>query len=188
MFADRGALIVDADQLAREVVKQGTAGLRRIADHFGPEILTASGDLDRSALAQRVFADDDARLVLEQIVHPAVGAEFEARVAAALPGTVVVYDVPLLVENDLADAVDLVVVTHAEREERIRRAVTIRGMTPTQVSDRMAAQATDADRIAVADVVIRTDGDLEEVRSRVDQVWNELLLPELSRRQADGTP
>lgn len=177
LLAGHGAIVIDADVLAREVVAPGTPGLAAIAQRFGPEILTATGELNRAVLAGLVFGDEVARADVEAITHPAVAAAFEAALAAAPEGSVVVYDVPLLVENGLADRFDLVVVTEASAEERVRRAVVNRGMSPEAVRARIAAQASDAQRRAVADVVIDTDHPLGKVRDAVAHLWRTTILP-----------
>lgn len=172
-----GAVVIDADVLAREVVEPGTAGLARVVARFGERVLDASGGLDRAALARIVFDDGDARRDLEAIIHPAVAEAFEDRLAAAPPDAIVVHDVPLLTENGLAPRYHLVVVTEADLQVRVRRAVTDRGMAPEEVLARAAAQATDAQRREVADIVLGTATDLAAVRSGVELLWRERLVP-----------
>lgn len=180
MLAELGAVVIDADQLARDVLAPGTPGLAAVLDRFGPELADDAGVLDRRALAGRVFADPAARRDLEAIVHPAVAAGFEQAVAAAAvraPDTIVVHDVPLLVEAELAGRYHLVLVAMAPQEERIRRAVAERGMVRDAVLERIAAQADDAERLAVADVVVDTDRPLAQVRRQLDALWQDRLVP-----------
>lgn len=171
-FAELGALVVDADALAREVVAGGTPGLARVVEEFGADVLRPDGTLDRPALGRVVFGDPDALARLNGIVHPLVRARAAELIAAAPPGAVVVQDVPLLVETGQADRYDLVVVVEAPAAERVARLVRDRGMTEDEVRARMAAQASDDERRAVADVVIVNDADLATLRDRVDEVWH----------------
>jgi dephospho-CoA kinase len=176
-LADLGAVVVDADRLAREVVEPGTPGLAEVVAAFGRQVLGPDGALDRPTLGRLVFADEAARRRLEAIVHPRVRERTAALVAAAPPDAVVVNDVPLLVEAGLAGGYDLVVVVLAPRRERLRRLVEVRGMAEAEASSRIAAQADDARRRAVADVVIVNDGTRAELRERVAQVWRDRLAP-----------
>lgn len=166
-----GALLVDSDALARLVLEPGTEGLAAVQDAFGDRVIAADGSLDRAALAQIVFADPAARQRLNGIVHPRVRRMAREIVEQAGPDAVVVQDVPLLVETGQADAFDLVIVVEAPAEERIRRMVEDRGMTHEDALARMAAQATDEERAAVADVVIVNDGDLDRLREITRRVW-----------------
>lgn len=170
-FAELGALVVDADQLAREVVAAGTPGLAAVVAEFGPGVLRPDGELDRPALGRLVFGDQERLGRLNAIVHPLVRARAAELTAAAPDGTVVVQDVPLLVESGQADRFDLVVVVEAPVGVRTERLVRDRGMTAEQARSRMAAQATDEQRRAVADVVLVNDGDLDSLRAEVDRVW-----------------
>lgn len=172
-FAELGALVVDADVLAREVVGPGTDGLAAVVAEFGPEVLAADGSLDRPALAKLVFGDEAARERLNAIVHPLVRRRAAEQIAEAPPGTVVVQDVPLLVETGLAGGYDLVVVVEAPEEVRVGRLTRDRGIAADEARSRMAAQATDAERRAVADVVLVNDGDLDGLRAQADRVWSE---------------
>jgi dephospho-CoA kinase len=174
-FAELGALVVDADVLAREVVAAGTPGLARVAEEFGEGVVRADGTLDRPALARIVFGDEAALARLNGIVHPLVRERAAELVAAVPPGTVVVQDVPLLVETGQADRYDLVVVVQAPADVRVARLARDRGMTEDEARSRMAAQATDEQRRAVADVVIVNDADLATLRDRVDEVWRERI-------------
>ena len=174
-LAERGAVLIDADLVAREVVELGTPGLAGLVAEFGPRILLADGRLDRGALGRVVFGDEDARRRLNTIVHPLVGSRTAELMAAAGTDAVVVNDVPLLVENGMAAGYHLVVVVEAPRAARIQRLVTTRGMTAEAATARMSAQASDAERRAVADVLIDNSGaehDLDEV---VDRLWTDRL-------------
>jgi dephospho-CoA kinase len=172
-----GAWIIDSDQIAREVVAPGTAGLRAVVDDFGDEVLAGDGTLDRSALATRVFDDADARHRLNAIVHPLVAARSAELVAAAPPDAVVIHDVPLLVENDLAGQFPLVMVVYADAAVRLRRLVEQRGMVESDAAARIAAQATDAQRQAVADVWLDNSAGPERTLAAVDRLWAQRLVP-----------
>ncbi len=166
-----GALLVDSDALARLVLEPGTEGLEAVRDVFGDRVIAPDGSLDRAALASIVFADAAQRERLNRIVHPRVRRMAREIVAEAGPDAVVVQDVPLLVETGQAHAFDLVIVVQAPHEERIRRMVEDRGMSRQDAEARIAAQATDEQRAAVADVVIVNDGDLERLRELTRAVW-----------------
>lgn len=173
-LAELGAVIVDADQIVRDVQSPGSEVLARIADTFGAEVIAPDGTLDRAALGARVFGDDTALASLNAIVHPAVRAESARRFAAAFEAdadAVVVYDVPLLVEARVDDPWDLIVVADAPAALRERRLVELRGMEAAQAKARIAAQVSDEQRRAVADVLIDTTGTLEGTRSQVDALW-----------------
>ncbi|MFE5870504.1 dephospho-CoA kinase [Streptomyces roseifaciens] len=174
LLASYGAVIVDSDRIAREVVEPGTPGLAAVVAEFGEAVLTPEGTLDRPRLGAVVFADPDRLAVLNAIVHPLVRARSAELEAAAAPDAVVVHDVPLLAENGLAPLYDLVLVVDAGAETRLDRLVRLRGMTPDEARARMAAQATREDRLAVADVVIDNDGPVEALRRRVEKVWGDL--------------
>lgn len=176
-LARHGALVIDADTLAREAVEPGTPGLAEIVATFGDGVLDRHGALDRTALARRVFADPAARSRLEAIVHPRVRARTTELAAAAPVGTVVVNEVPLLVEAGLADRYELVLVVLAPEEVRVRRLVAGRGMTEREARARIGAQASDEQRRAVADIVIVNDGTPDDLRRQVDRVWSERLAP-----------
>ena len=180
-LAARGAVLVDADVLAREVVARGTPGLAAVVDRFGAGVLTTGGDLDRPALGRTVFADPAARAALNAIVHPLVAARRHELTAAAPADAVVVEDVPLLVETGSAAGYPLVVVVEADADERERRLVGDRGMTPQEARARIAAQATDEERRAVADVLLgnprRTTGGPDPLLAAVDRLWDERLVP-----------
>jgi dephospho-CoA kinase len=169
-----GAVLVDADAVAREVVEPGTPGLAAVVEEFGEEILRPDGTLDREKLGSIVFADDGSRERLNAIVHPLVGERMR-QLAEESPGeAVVVYDVPLLTENGLAGLYDLVVVVDAPVEEQVRRLTTLRGMTEEAAHARIASQATRERRRAVADRVIDNSGTLEALTAQVDELWGEL--------------
>ena len=175
LFAQHGALVIDADAVAREVVAPGTPALAEIVDAFGPTVLTADGSLDRPALAGIVFTDPAARATLNAITHPRIGAHTAELMASAEPDQVIVHDVPLLVENRLAPAYDLVVVVEAAEDIRLTRLLA-RGMSDDDARRRMAAQATDAERRDVADVVIANNDDLASLAAQVDEVWRRITL------------
>ena len=170
-----GALVVDADAIAREVVAPGTPGLAAVVAEFGDSVLTPDGSLDRPALGRIVFADPAARARLEAITHPLIRAESARRAAAAPPGAVVVHDVPLIVERGLAAQYDLVVVVGADEDVRLERLVRDRGMTREDALARIRAQATDAERRAVADVWLDNSGTQEELLAQVRHLWRERL-------------
>ena len=176
-LAELGAVVIDSDALAREVVAPGTEGLAEVREAFGDGVLTPDGALDRPALGRVVFRDPAKRRLLEQIIHPRVRARVREIAASAPPDAVVVNDVPLLVEAGLADDFDLVIVVLADEATRLERLVRERGMAEEEARARIAAQATDDERRAVADVVIVNDGTLGALRQRVDEVWREHVLP-----------
>lgn len=176
LLAGYGATIIVADDVAREVVEPGSQGLAAVIAEFGQEILTPEGALDRSALGRIVFADELRRARLEEILLPLIAAEAWARIDAVPAGQVAVYDVPLLVEGQMQDMFDLVVVVEADLEARIER-LAERGLEPEQAMARIASQATDAERRAVADVVIANSGSLEDLSRAVAHLWQERLAP-----------
>lgn len=173
-LAAHGAVVVDADALAREAVEPGSEGLAAVVEALGKGVLAPDGSLDRPAVGRIVFADDDKRARLEAIVHPYVGRRSAELMAAAPEDAVVVYDVPLLVEKHLESGYDLVVVVEAPEEVRVRRLVESRGMSAEDARARIAAQATPAQRAAVADVVLDNDGDLAALGAAVDVLWARL--------------
>ncbi|MGW6293966.1 dephospho-CoA kinase [Streptomyces sp. NPDC055058] len=175
LLVERGAVLIDADRIAREVVAPGTPGLEAVVETFGEEVLAEDGSLDRARLGSIVFADQEKLAALNSIVHPLVGARSKELSEAAPEDAVVVHDVPLLTENGLAPLYDLVVVVDASPDTQLDRLVRLRGMTEEDARARMAAQATREQRRAVADIVIDNDVALDELTRRVDEVWAELV-------------
>jgi dephospho-CoA kinase len=171
-----GAVVIDADALAREVLEPGSDGLRQVIAAFGEQVLRPDASLDRAALAAVVFADPERRRELEAITHPRIAALTSELLAAAPDAAVVVHDVPLLVEKALAPAYDLVVVVDAPVERRVERLVG-RGLTEADARARIAAQATRAEREAVADVWLENDGSVADLVAAVDELWRERLAP-----------
>ncbi|MFF5172195.1 dephospho-CoA kinase [Micromonospora sp. NPDC000089] len=189
-LAERGAVIVDADVVAREVVAPGTEGLAEVVAAFSERVLAADGTLDRAALGAVVFGDDVARRRLEAITHPRVRARTAELVAAAPPDAVVVNDVPLLVEVGLAPTYHLVVVVRAAVGTRLERLERGRGMPRAEAERRIAAQADDDRRGAAADVVLDNDGGLDQLHAAVDALWRDRLVPyerNVRQRRAVGT-
>lgn len=171
-LTEHGAIVIDADRVAREVVEPGEPALASIASRFGDHVVV-DGALDRPALGAIVFADPEARRDLERITHPAIQARVAERIAAHAddPGAVVVYDVPLLVEARVPHAFDAVVVAHAPAEQRIARLVELRGIAQEEAERRVRSQASDDERLAVADVVVDTSGTMDETVAQVDALW-----------------
>jgi dephospho-CoA kinase len=175
-LAEHGGILVDADVIAREVVEPGTPALAAIAQEFGGGVIAPDGSLNRAALGAIIFSDSDKRARLNAITHPAVWARakelFDAA-AAADPSAVIVYDVPLLVEasGNRPMSFDLVVVVHASTETRLRRLVELRGLTREEAQHRLNSQASDAERLAIADVVIDSNGTLDETLRQADKLW-----------------
>lgn len=185
-LAEHGAVHIDADRLAREVVEPGTEGLAAIAAEFGPEVLETDGSLNRAALGSLIFTDPEKRARLNAITHPLIRRLTNERIAAAAqadPAAVVVYDVPLLAEagGDPSAAYDLIVVVHTATELRIKRMVELRGMRREEAMHRLNSQASDTERLAIADVVLDNNGSLEELLAQVDQLW-----PQLSARAQES--
>ncbi|MFD9241985.1 dephospho-CoA kinase [Streptomyces sp. NPDC059556] len=174
LLVSYGAVLIDADRIAREVVEPGTPGLAAVVEAFGEGVLTAEGTLDRPKLGSIVFADADRLAALNAIVHPLVGARSAELESRAGTGDVVVHDVPLLTENGLAPLYDLVVVVDASPETQLDRLVRLRGMAESEARARMSAQATRAQRLDVADLVIDNDGPLDALEPQVRKVWDEL--------------
>ena len=173
-LAEHGAIIIDADVLAREALEPGTSGLAEVVDTFGAGVLTDSGALDREALGQIVFADETAREKLNAIVHPRVREARNALRAQAPEGAVVVEDIPLLVETGQAGRFDVVVVVAAPPEQRLDRIVRDRNTSPEDAQARIDAQTSEAERAAVADVVLENSGTLEELHAQVDELYEKL--------------
>jgi dephospho-CoA kinase len=173
-LAAQGAVLIDADAIAREVVAPGTDGLAEVVEAFGREILRADGELDRPRLGDLVFADPELRGKLNAIIHPRVGARMAELERAAGPGAIVVHDVPLIAENGLAGAYDVVVVVDVPPRLQVERLVRYRGMTREQARARMAAQASREQRLAIAGIVIDNSGSLAELDRQVGDLWAEL--------------
>jgi dephospho-CoA kinase len=174
LLASYGAVLVDADRIAREVVEPGTEGLAAVVAEFGADVLAPDGSLDRPKLGAIVFADEERRKALNAIVHPLVAARSAQVQQAAGPEDIVLHDVPLLTENGLAPRYDLVVVVDADPATQLDRLVRLRGMTEDEARSRMAAQAGRAERLAVADLVIDNDGPLDALEPQVSAVWEQL--------------
>src|SRR5690606_29912622 len=186
LLVERGAVLIDADRIAREVVAPGTPGLAAVVETFGEEVLAEDGSLDRARLGSIVFADQEKLAALNSIVHPLVGARSKELSDAAPEDAVVVHDVPLLTENGLAPLYDLVVVVDASPGTQLDRLVRLRGVTEEDARARMAAQATREQRRAVADIVIDNDVPLDELTRRVDEVWAELVRRAKETRSRPG--
>ncbi|MGB3303137.1 dephospho-CoA kinase [Gordonia sp. (in: high G+C Gram-positive bacteria)] len=176
-FIERGAYHVDADKIAREVVEPGTPGLAQLVEAFGPEILDEAGALDRPSLAARAFADDDSRKLLNSITHPLIGARTQELTDAAPTGSIILHDVPLLVEGHMAPFYHLVAVVHTDADVRLDRLVNLRGMDVDDARSRIAAQATDEQRRAVADLWLENSGAPEALAAQAVAAWDERLIP-----------
>jgi dephospho-CoA kinase len=177
LLAGHGAVVIDADVLAREAVAPGSTGLARVVAEFGPDVLGADGSLDRSTLAQVVFADPERLARLNAIIHPYVRRRSAEIMAAAPADAVVVEDVPLLVENNLQGRYDVVVVVDASPETQVGRLPRARGMSASDAQARMSTQATREQRAEVADVIIDNDGDLGALETQTDALWERLSGP-----------
>jgi dephospho-CoA kinase len=175
ILRELGAVVIDADQLARDVVAVGTPGLEAVVQEFGEDVLTDTGELDRPAVARIVFADDEARKRLEGIVHPLVFEQIVRLEEDAPEGAVVVHDIPLLAESGRADTFDAVVVVDAPPEAQVARMVEDRGWTREEAESRMAAQSSREDRLAIATYVIDNAGSREELRRQVEEVYEKLV-------------
>jgi dephospho-CoA kinase len=184
MLAARGAVVIDADRIARQVVEPGTPALAALVERFGPEILAADGTLDRPALAERAFANEDSRRELEAITHPAIGAEFLRQVAEAPPDAIVVHDVPLLAESKRGFEYAAVIVVEAPLELRLAR-LEARGVDRADALRRIAMQASDEARRALATWVVDNSGDLAHLEAQVDAIWRELQA-RAEQAAADG--
>ncbi len=176
-FEKYGAIIVDGDVIAREVVQPGTEGLASLVEAFGSDILLPDGSLDRPALAAKAFRDDEERQKLNGIVHPLVGKRRQEIISAVAEDAVVVEDIPLLVESGMAPMFPLVVIVYADVEVRVRRLVEQRGMPEEDARARVAAQASDEQRRAVADIWLDNSGSSEDLVQRAHDVWNNRILP-----------
>lgn len=174
LLRELGAVVVDSDVLAREIVAAGTPGFAEVVAEFGPEVVGPDGELDRARLGGIVFADPARRRALEGIVHPRVRQRADRIAAAAPPDAVVVNDVPLLVEAGLQGAYDVVVVVDVPPEAQRDRLVRLRGMAAADADRRIAAQATRSERLAVGDLVVDNSGNLDELRDQVATLWADL--------------
>jgi dephospho-CoA kinase len=175
LLSERGAIVIDADSIVRELQQPETEVFRAIVERFGPHVVRSDGSLDRERLADIVFRDDEARSALNAIVHPAVYAVMSQRIAELKDGDeVVVLDIPLLAESGGGGGMDAVVVVEAGEDARVARVHAERGLDPEDVRARMAAQASSEQREALADVVIRNDGTAEDLRAQVDALWEQL--------------
>jgi dephospho-CoA kinase len=175
MLAELGATVIDADQLAREVVARGTRGLARVVEAFGRDVLTPEGDLDRAKVGEIVFTDEAKRAVLEGIVHPLVFERYAELEAGAPREGVVVHDIPLLAESGRADTFDAVIVVEAPAEVQVERMLRDRGWTRADAEARIAAQATPEQRRAIATHLIVNTGTRDELRKRVEEVYEDIL-------------
>ncbi|MFI6680324.1 dephospho-CoA kinase [Kribbella sp. NPDC050470] len=173
-LAARGAVVIDSDILAREVVAKGTDGLTEVVEVFGDGVLTPEGELDRPAVGRIVFGDEAARRKLEAIIHPRVRSRAAEIEAAAPAGAVVVHDIPLLVETGQAGKFDVLLIVDVPVEVQVERLTAQRGMTEAEAKQRIASQASREQRLAVADVVVDNSGTLEDLDRRVGEVWEEL--------------
>jgi dephospho-CoA kinase len=175
MLAELGAVVIDADLLAREVVSPGTDGLAAVVEEFGPEVLGPDGALDRPRLGALVFADPERRSALEAIIHPRVRARAAEIEAAAHEGSVVVHDIPLLTETGQAASFDAVVVVDVPTDVQVDRMVRIRGMSEEDARARISAQAPREERLAIATYIVENTGSLDELRARVEEVHRLLI-------------
>jgi dephospho-CoA kinase len=174
LLAEHGAVVIDADVLAREVVEPGTPGLAEVVEAFGAGVLADDGSLDRAALGARVFGDDASRRRLEAIIHPRVRARAAEIEAAADPDAIVVHDIPLLVETGQGEAFDGVIVVDVPVEVQIERLVSEREMSANEAQGRISAQASRQQRAGAADWIVDNTGSLADLRSAVARVWKEL--------------
>ena len=174
-FSQLGALVIDADQLARSAIERGSEGFDEVLLRFGDTILK-NGDIDRVALGQIVFENPQAKKDLEEIIHPRIRAEFEEAVASLNPGQIMVYEIPLLVETNAADRFDYVITVESNKELRTNR-LRARGMFHSDIEKRIAAQATEEQRRAIADCVLTNDGTEDELLRQVENVWESTILP-----------
>ncbi len=174
-FSQLGALVIDADQLARSVIERGSEGFDEVLLRFGDTVLK-NGDIDRVALGQIIFENPQAKKDLEEIIHPRIRAEFEEAVASLNPGQIMVYEIPLLVETNAADRFDFVITVESDADLRKQR-LRARGMFHSDIEKRMASQATEEQRRAIADCVLTNDGSEDELLRQVENVWESTILP-----------
>ncbi|MCF8526004.1 MAG: dephospho-CoA kinase [Candidatus Nanopelagicales bacterium] len=178
MLAERGAVIIDADQISRDLVEPGGEALAALVTEFGPRILQENGSLSRGELAALAFSEPQATARLNAIMHPLIREESARRLREAPQAPAVVYDMPLLVETGQQDLVDLVVVADVPEEVQLDRAVRLRGLDPVDVRRRMEVQASREVRLAAADVVIDNSGDLAQTQAQVSRLWDEIVGPD----------
>ena len=176
-FSELGGIVVDGDVIAREVVEPGTEGLAKLVDAFGNDILPTTAALNRPALAAIAFSDDEKRKTLNGIVHPLVAHRRSELIAAAADDAVIVEDIPLLVESGMAPMFPLVVIVHAEEDFRVKRLIEYRGFTEQDARARIAAQATEEQRRAVADVWLDNSGSAGELVEKARELWHQRILP-----------
>ncbi|MCK0173296.1 dephospho-CoA kinase [Mycolicibacterium sp. F2034L] len=176
-FSEFGGIVVDGDVIAREVVEPGTEGLGKLVEAFGAEILSADGTLNRPALAAIAFSDDDKRATLNGIVHPLVGKRREELIAAAAPDAVIIEDIPLLVESQMAPMFPLVIIVHADEDLRVKRLIEHRGFSEDDARARIRAQASEEQRRAVADVWLDNSGSADELVAQARELWHQRILP-----------
>ena len=174
-FSQLGALVIDADQLARSAIERGSEGFDEVLLRFGDTVLK-NGDIDRVALGQIVFENPEAKKDLEEIIHPRIRAEFEEAVASLNPDQIMVYEIPLLVETNAADRFDFVITVESDAELRKQR-LRARGMFHSDIEKRMASQATEQQRRAIADCVLTNDGSEDDLLRQVENVWESTILP-----------
>ena len=174
-FAELGALVIDADQLARIAIERGSDGFSEVLLRFGDDIIV-NGDIDRKKLAEIIFSDQSARKDLEAIIHPRVQAIFAEAVEDLGEDDILIYEIPLLVETDAAEKFDYVITVEADLESRKARLLK-KGLYISQIEKRIAAQTTPQSREAIADTVIRNDGDEDELLRQVENLWESVLLP-----------
>ncbi len=174
-FSQLGALVIDADQLARSVIERGSEGFDEVLLRFGDTVLK-NGDIDRVALGQIVFENPEAKKDLEEIIHPRIRAEFEEAVGSLNPGQIMVYEIPLLVETNAVDRFDFVITVESDAELRKQR-LRARGMFHSDIEKRMASQATEEQRRAIADCVLTNNGSEDKLLRQVENVWESTILP-----------
>ena len=172
-FAELGALVIDADQLARDVISRGTEGFDEVVSYFGDSILK-DGDIDRRALGELVFNDSKAMTVLEGIVHPRVTAEFNEAVQSLSGDQILIYEIPLLFEKKAHDRFDSVITVEADMEQRIER-LRAKGLHMSEINSRIAAQATREQRVSVADYVLENSGSQDDLLRQVENIWDGLV-------------
>ena len=174
-FSQLGAIVIDADQLARSVIERGSEGFDEVLLRFGDTVLK-NGDIDRVALGQIIFENPQAKKDLEAIIHPRIRTEFEEAVASLNPGQILVYEIPLLVETNAAERFDFIITVESKAELRKER-LRARGMFHSDIEKRMASQATEAQRREIADCVITNDASEDELLRQVENVWESTILP-----------